>query len=67
MKVLAAISFCDIYTDGNRIDPERFQGAHRCISDKHFAEFVSASGCPEFCYCTSNRKCNKVQPIADWY
>ncbi|XP_048843592.1 dynamin-binding protein isoform X10 [Brienomyrus brachyistius] len=39
VKVLAAISFCDIYTDGNPIDPERFQGAHRCISDKHFADF----------------------------
>ncbi|XP_072559382.1 dynamin-binding protein isoform X4 [Paramormyrops kingsleyae] len=39
VKVLAAISFCDIYTDGNLMDPERFQGAHRCISDKHFADF----------------------------
>uniref|UniRef100_A0A8C9SBP6 Dynamin-binding protein n=1 Tax=Scleropages formosus TaxID=113540 RepID=A0A8C9SBP6_SCLFO len=39
VKVLAAISFGDIYTDRNQIDPERFQRAHRCISDKHFAEF----------------------------
>lgn len=41
MKVLAAISFCDIYTDRNHLDPERFQRAHRCISDKQFTDFVS--------------------------
>ncbi|KAL4613002.1 dynamin-binding protein isoform X1 [Arapaima gigas] len=39
VKVLAAISFCDIYTDRNQIDPECFQRAHRCISDKQFTEF----------------------------
>lgn len=41
VKVLAAISFCDIYTDRNHLDPERFQRAHRCISDKQFTDFVS--------------------------
>ncbi|XP_056627172.1 dynamin-binding protein isoform X1 [Triplophysa dalaica] len=40
VKVLAAISFCDIYTERHQqMDPERFQRAHRCISDKQFAEF----------------------------
>ncbi|KAJ8365197.1 hypothetical protein SKAU_G00140280 [Synaphobranchus kaupii] len=39
VKVLAAISFCDIYTDRNQADPERFQKAHRCISDKQFTHF----------------------------
>ncbi|KAG9338353.1 hypothetical protein JZ751_025912, partial [Albula glossodonta] len=39
VKVLAAISFCDIYTDRNQVDPERFQRAHRCISDKQFTHF----------------------------
>ncbi|KAG7492520.1 hypothetical protein MATL_G00014840 [Megalops atlanticus] len=39
VKVLAAISFCDIYTDRNQVDPERFQRAHRCISDKQFTQF----------------------------
>lgn len=41
MKVLAAISFCDIYTEQSLPEPERFQRAHRCISDKQFTEFVS--------------------------
>ncbi|KAM9817095.1 dynamin-binding protein [Neosynchiropus ocellatus] len=39
VKVLAAISFCDIYTERSMLDPERFQRAHRCISDKQFTEF----------------------------
>ncbi|XP_061911615.1 dynamin-binding protein isoform X3 [Entelurus aequoreus] len=39
VKVLAAISFCDIYTEHSIPDPERFQRAHRCISDKQFTEF----------------------------
>ncbi|KAJ3608407.1 hypothetical protein NHX12_025454 [Muraenolepis orangiensis] len=39
VKVLAAISFCDIYTDRSFIDPERFQRAHRSISDKQFTHF----------------------------
>ncbi|XP_063078000.1 dynamin-binding protein isoform X3 [Engraulis encrasicolus] len=39
VKVLAAISFCDIYTDRSHQDPERFQRAHRCISDKQFTDF----------------------------
>ncbi|CAJ1081011.1 dynamin-binding protein isoform X1 [Xyrichtys novacula] len=39
VKVLAAISFCDIYNERSVLDPERFQRAHRCISDKQFAEF----------------------------
>ncbi|KAF0025466.1 hypothetical protein F2P81_022347 [Scophthalmus maximus] len=39
VKVLAAISFCDIYTERSAPDPERFQRAHRCISDKQFTHF----------------------------
>ncbi|KAM9774092.1 dynamin-binding protein isoform 3-T5 [Syngnathus typhle] len=39
VKVLAAISFCDIYTERNVPDPERFQRAHRCISDQQFTQF----------------------------
>ncbi|KAL2078012.1 hypothetical protein ACEWY4_025697 [Coilia grayii] len=39
VKVLSAISFCDIYTDRSHQDPERFQRAHRCISDKQFTDF----------------------------
>ncbi|XP_057213732.1 dynamin-binding protein isoform X2 [Triplophysa rosa] len=40
VKVLAAISFCDIYTERHQqMDPERFQRAHRCVSDKQFTEF----------------------------
>ncbi|XP_060950532.1 dynamin-binding protein isoform X1 [Limanda limanda] len=39
VKVLAAISFCDIYTERNPLDPECFQRAHRCISDKQFPQF----------------------------
>ncbi|XP_039643916.1 dynamin-binding protein isoform X4 [Perca fluviatilis] len=39
VKVLAAISFCDIYTERSVLDPERFQRAHRCISDKQFTQF----------------------------
>ncbi|GAA6214293.1 dynamin-binding protein isoform X4 [Lates japonicus] len=39
VKVLAAISFCDIYTERSMPDPERFQRAHRCISDKQFTQF----------------------------
>lgn len=42
VKVLSAISFCDIYTERQQqLGPERFQRAHRCISDKQFTEFVS--------------------------
>ncbi|MED6276988.1 hypothetical protein CHARACLAT_008594 [Characodon lateralis] len=36
VKVLAAISFSDIYTERSVLDPERFQRAHRSISDKQF-------------------------------
>ncbi|KAB5555604.1 hypothetical protein PHYPO_G00036070 [Pangasianodon hypophthalmus] len=40
VNVLSAISFCDIYTERQQqLDPERFQRAHRCISDKQFTEF----------------------------
>ncbi|XP_008312009.1 dynamin-binding protein isoform X3 [Cynoglossus semilaevis] len=39
VKVLAAISFCDIYTDRSVPDPQRFERAHRCITDKQFTEF----------------------------
>ncbi|XP_062859111.1 dynamin-binding protein isoform X2 [Trichomycterus rosablanca] len=40
VKVLSAISFCDIYNERQQqLDPERFQRAHRCISDKQFTEF----------------------------
>ncbi|XP_077406854.1 dynamin-binding protein isoform X4 [Vanacampus margaritifer] len=39
VKVLAAISFCDIYTERSMPDPERFQRAHRCISDQQFTKF----------------------------
>ncbi|XP_059892424.1 dynamin-binding protein isoform X1 [Gadus macrocephalus] len=39
VKVLAAISFCDIYTDRSFMDPECFQRAHRSISDKQFTHF----------------------------
>ncbi|XP_041829614.1 dynamin-binding protein isoform X2 [Melanotaenia boesemani] len=39
VKVLAAISFCDIYTERSMLDPERFQRAHRAISDKQFTQF----------------------------
>nr|XP_019938762.1 PREDICTED: dynamin-binding protein-like isoform X3 [Paralichthys olivaceus] len=39
VKVLAAISFCDIYTERSALDPERFQRAHRSISDKQFTQF----------------------------
>nr|XP_020460885.1 dynamin-binding protein isoform X2 [Monopterus albus] len=39
VKVLAAISFCDIYTEHSVLDPEHFQRAHRCISDKQFTQF----------------------------
>ncbi|XP_053269164.1 dynamin-binding protein isoform X2 [Pleuronectes platessa] len=39
VKVLAAISFCDIYTERNALDPDGFQRAHRCISDKQFPQF----------------------------
>ncbi|XP_034050647.1 dynamin-binding protein isoform X2 [Thalassophryne amazonica] len=39
VKVLAAISFGDIYTDRSILDAEHFQRAHRCISDKQFTEF----------------------------
>uniref|UniRef100_A0A3B5LCH8 Dynamin-binding protein n=1 Tax=Xiphophorus couchianus TaxID=32473 RepID=A0A3B5LCH8_9TELE len=41
VNVLAAISFIDIYTERSVLDPERFQRAHRCISDKQFTQFVS--------------------------
>lgn len=47
VKVLSAISFCDIYTERqHQPDPERFQRAHRCISDKRFTEFVSLGQYP---------------------
>ncbi|KAM4716352.1 dynamin-binding protein isoform 4-T4 [Anableps anableps] len=36
---LAAISFSDIYTERSVLDPERFQRAHRSISDKQFTQF----------------------------
>ncbi|XP_047464614.1 dynamin-binding protein isoform X4 [Mugil cephalus] len=39
VKVLAAMSFCDIYTDRSTPDPERFHRAHRSISDKQFTQF----------------------------
>ncbi|XP_064177298.1 dynamin-binding protein isoform X1 [Anguilla rostrata] len=39
VKVLAAISFCDVYTDRNQTDPECFPSAHRSISDKQFTHF----------------------------
>ncbi|XP_027884820.1 dynamin-binding protein isoform X3 [Xiphophorus couchianus] len=39
VNVLAAISFIDIYTERSVLDPERFQRAHRCISDKQFTQF----------------------------
>ncbi|XP_054899188.1 dynamin-binding protein isoform X2 [Poeciliopsis prolifica] len=39
VNVLAAISFVDIYTERSVLDPERFQRAHRCISDKQFTQF----------------------------
>ncbi|XP_066520490.1 dynamin-binding protein isoform X2 [Hoplias malabaricus] len=39
VKVLSAISFCDIYTEKQQPDPECFQRAHRCISDKQFTQF----------------------------
>ncbi|KAJ7984657.1 hypothetical protein DPEC_G00357030 [Dallia pectoralis] len=39
VKVLAAMSFCDIYTDRSQVDPGQFQRAHRTISDKSFAHF----------------------------
>ncbi|XP_030631903.1 dynamin-binding protein [Chanos chanos] len=40
VKVLAAISFCDVYSDRQScLDPEAFQRAHRCISDRQFTEF----------------------------
>ncbi|XP_008434893.1 dynamin-binding protein isoform X1 [Poecilia reticulata] len=39
VNVLAAISFVDIYTERSVLDPEGFQRAHRCISDKQFTQF----------------------------
>ncbi|XP_011486266.1 dynamin-binding protein isoform X1 [Oryzias latipes] len=39
VKVLAAISFCDIYNERSLMDPECFQRAHRCISDRKFTQF----------------------------
>ncbi|KAG7282340.1 hypothetical protein CRUP_002728 [Coryphaenoides rupestris] len=33
------ILFCDVYTDRSIADPERFQRAHRSISDKQFTHF----------------------------
>ncbi|XP_024141155.1 dynamin-binding protein isoform X2 [Oryzias melastigma] len=39
VKVLAAISFCDIYNERSLMDPESFQRAHRCISDRQFTQF----------------------------
>ncbi|XP_033841231.1 dynamin-binding protein isoform X2 [Periophthalmus magnuspinnatus] len=39
VKVLAAMSFSDIYSDRSVLAPEHFQRAHRSISDKQFTEF----------------------------
>ncbi|XP_012710573.2 dynamin-binding protein isoform X1 [Fundulus heteroclitus] len=39
VNVLAAISLSDIYTERSVLDPERFQRAHRSISDKQFTLF----------------------------
>ncbi|KAM8836532.1 dynamin-binding protein isoform 2-T3 [Spinachia spinachia] len=39
VKVLAAISFCDIYAERSVPGPERFQRAHRSVSDEQFAQF----------------------------
>uniref|UniRef100_A0AAQ4R1S5 Dynamin-binding protein n=1 Tax=Gasterosteus aculeatus aculeatus TaxID=481459 RepID=A0AAQ4R1S5_GASAC len=39
VKVLAAISFCDIYAERSVPGPEGFQRAHRSISDEQFAQF----------------------------
>lgn len=39
VNVLAAISLSDIYTERSVLDPERFQRAHRNISDKQFTQF----------------------------
>ncbi|XP_044033609.1 dynamin-binding protein isoform X3 [Siniperca chuatsi] len=39
VKVLAAISFSDIYTERSVLEPQHFQRAHRCISDKQFTQF----------------------------
>uniref|UniRef100_A0A8C4TKL8 Dynamin-binding protein n=1 Tax=Erpetoichthys calabaricus TaxID=27687 RepID=A0A8C4TKL8_ERPCA len=39
VKVLSAISFCDIYSDRTQVDLESFQKAHRCINDERFANF----------------------------
>nr|XP_015818604.2 dynamin-binding protein isoform X3 [Nothobranchius furzeri] len=39
VNVLAAISLSDIYTERSVLDPERFQRAHRSISDKQFTQF----------------------------
>ncbi|XP_058476926.1 dynamin-binding protein isoform X1 [Solea solea] len=39
VKVLAAISFCDIYTERSVLDPELFHRAHRCISEEQFTRF----------------------------
>ncbi|XP_055006529.1 dynamin-binding protein [Boleophthalmus pectinirostris] len=39
VKVLAAMSFSDIYSDRSVLAPENFQRAHRSISDKQFTEF----------------------------
>ncbi|KAM4524531.1 dynamin-binding protein isoform 4-T4 [Odontesthes bonariensis] len=39
VKVLAALSFCDIYTDRSMQDPDCFPRAHRSISDKQFTQF----------------------------
>ncbi|KAK1794003.1 hypothetical protein P4O66_010913 [Electrophorus voltai] len=38
VKVLSAISFCDIYAEQHQ-DPEPFQQAHRLISERHFTLF----------------------------
>ncbi|XP_068160801.1 dynamin-binding protein isoform X3 [Antennarius striatus] len=39
VKVLSAISFGDVYTERGAPDPERFQRAHRCVSDTQFMHF----------------------------
>ncbi|XP_017292891.1 dynamin-binding protein isoform X2 [Kryptolebias marmoratus] len=39
VNVLAAISLSDVYTERSVLDPERFQRAHRSISDKQFTQF----------------------------
>ncbi|CAL1600332.1 unnamed protein product [Knipowitschia caucasica] len=39
VKVLAAMSFSDIFSERSLLTPEHFQRAHRSISDKQFTHF----------------------------